>query len=65
LTVQRAEPLPGYHNFFDRFKLRTAQFDGSGRNPTDINCIVLSVSETDQKAKLDPGTPWSSIGDLQ
>ncbi len=64
LRIRRAEPRPVTRNFFDRFKVEIAQFDGTGQNPTDISCVVVEVSETDQTAKVAPATACDSIKDL-
>jgi hypothetical protein len=64
LRIRRAEPRFQTHNFFARFKVETAKLDGTGQNPTDIKCLVLEISETDQTAEIAPTTPCDSIKDL-
>lgn len=64
LRIRRAEPRFQTRNFFNRFKIEVATFDGTGQNPTDINCFVLEVSETDQSAVVATTTPCDSIKDL-
>jgi hypothetical protein len=64
LRIRRAEPRPATRNFFQRFKLETAEFDGTGRNPANVTCTVLEVSETDQRVIMASGTACDSIPDL-
>lgn len=64
LRIRRAEPRLQYHNYFARFKVEVAQYDGSGENPTHVSCIVVEVSTTDQTAKIDPNTACDAIRDL-
>lgn len=62
LQVRRAEPRFAYHNYFARFKVETAEFDGTGQNPTNVSCQVVEVSVTDQSAIAVP-TPCESLKD--
>ncbi len=64
LRIRRAEPRFQTRNFFARFKVETASFDGTGQNPTDLKCIVVEVSETDQAARVASATECDSIRDL-
>ena len=64
LRIVAAEPRFQTRDYFNRFKIVTAIFDGTGRNPADIECVVLEVSYTDQSAMLAPDTPCDSIRDL-
>jgi hypothetical protein len=50
LRVRRAEPRFAYHNYFARFKVEVADFDGTGQNPANVTCQVVEVSVTDQAA---------------
>jgi hypothetical protein len=43
--------------------VETATFDGTGQNPTNINCLVVEVSETNQTANIAEGTACDSIMD--
>ena len=63
LRIQRAEPRFQTRNYFHRFKVETATFDGTGQNPTNINCLVVEVSETNQTANIAEGTACDSIMD--
>jgi hypothetical protein len=62
--MRAAVPRPATRNFFQRFKVETATFDGTGQNPRDVSCLVVEVSETDQAARVANDTPCESIGDL-
>jgi hypothetical protein len=64
LHIRRAEPRFVTHNYFARFKIETAKFDGTGQNPTDVACIVVEVSPTDQKATVAPATTCDAVKDL-
>jgi hypothetical protein len=64
LRIRRAEPRFQYHNYFARFKVEIATLDGTGQKPSDVTCMVVEVSETDQTAKIDPNTRCDSIHDL-
>ena len=64
LRIRRAEPRFQTRNYFDRFKIETATFDGTGQNPTDVECFVVEVSYTDQTASVASGTSCNSIKDL-
>jgi hypothetical protein len=57
LRVTRAEPRFQTRNYFARFKVEFATFDGTGQSPTDAQCLVVEVSTTDQTAKVasEPG----------
>jgi hypothetical protein len=63
LRIRRAEPRFQTRNFFNRFKVETAKFDGTGQNPTDIHCVVVEVSETDQTAQVATQTACDSVKD--
>lgn len=63
LRVRGAEPRFQTHNFFSRFKVEFAKFDGTGQNPAEIDCVVIEVSVTDQEAKV-VSTTCESIKDL-
>ena len=63
LSVQAAVPRFQTHNFFARFKVRTATFDGTGQNPTNVKCVVVEVSTTDQQARV-AADACDSIPDL-
>jgi hypothetical protein len=63
LRIRCAEPRFQTRNFFSRFKIDTAKFDGTGQNPTAINCLVLEISETDQTATVVTTIPCDSIKD--
>ncbi len=63
LRVQLAEPRFETRNYYARFKVYTATLDGTGQNPTDIECVVVEVSETNQAAKIAPQTACDSIPD--
>lgn len=64
ISISRAEPIFASRNYFARYKIETAKLDGSGRNPTENNCFVLEISETDQTANVSPNTECDSIQDL-
>jgi len=64
IRIRRAEPRFQTRNYFARFKVETAHLDGVGTNPTQISCVVIEVSETDQVAKVAPETACDSIKDL-
>ena len=64
LRIRAAEPRFQTRNFFHRFKVETATFDGTGQNPKDIQCQVLEISETDQSAMVAKATTCESIRDL-
>ena len=64
LSIRRAEPRFQNRNYFARFKIQTAQLDGTGMNPTHMSCFVVEVSETDQNARIAPETACNSIADL-
>lgn len=64
ISIRRGEPRFVYHNYFARYKVQTAMLDGSGQNPTNINCFVVEISETDQTATIEPTTECNSIHDL-
>jgi len=64
LRIRRAEPRFQSRDFFDRFKVEVAKFDGSGQNPTDITCVVVEVSVSDQKAMIAKSTECDSVPDL-
>ena len=63
LRIRRAEPLFVTRNYFSRFKVEIATFDGTGQNPTNLQCIVVKVSETDQAATIDSSSTCDSIAD--
>ena len=63
LRIRRAQPLFVTRNYFNRFKVEVAAFDGTGQNPTDVECFVVKVSETDQAATLDTSSTCDSISD--
>jgi hypothetical protein len=62
LRVRRAEPILG-RGYRSRFKIETATFDGTGQNPSDVECFVLEISESDQTAQRS-STTCDSIKDL-
>lgn len=64
IRVRRAEPRFQTRNYFARYKVETAHLSGDGTNPTQISCVVVEVSATDQTAKVAPGTACDSIKDL-
>lgn len=64
LRVRRAVPRFQHHNYFARYKVETATLDGTGQNPTDVACVVVEVSETDQSAEIAKETECPSISDL-
>ena len=64
IRVRRAEPRFQTRNYFARFKVETAHLDGDGTNPTQISCVVVEVSATDQAAKVAAETACDSIKDL-
>ncbi len=64
LRIRAAEPRFQTRNFFHRFKVETATFDGTGQNPTGITCIVLEISETDQSTIIATTTACESLPDL-
>jgi hypothetical protein len=64
IRVRRAEPRFQTRNYFARFKIETARLDGDGTNPTEISCVVVEVSETDQTAQVAAETGCDSIKDL-
>ena len=61
--IRRAEPRFQTRNYFARFKVETATLDGTGQNPTDRECFIVEVSDTDQAATVVP-TPCLSIAEL-
>jgi hypothetical protein len=63
LRIRRAEPLFVTRNYFNRFKIEIATFDGTGQNPTNVECFVVKISETDQAATLDTSSTCDSIAD--
>jgi hypothetical protein len=63
LRIRRAQPRFAYHNYFARFKVETADFDGTGQDPSNITCQLVEVSVTDQAANAVP-TACDSIDDL-
>jgi hypothetical protein len=63
LSVVRAEPRFQTHNYFARYKIRTARLDPSGLNPIEIKCVVIEISETDQSVNA-VSTPCDEIQDL-
>src|SRR5437868_8362225 len=65
LRIRRAEPRFQTRNFFARYKIEFAIFDGTGENPTQINCVVVEVSETDQTALIASTTTCDSIHDVR
>jgi hypothetical protein len=64
IRVRRAEPRFQTRDYFARFKVETAHLDGDGTNPTQISCVVVEVSATDQTAKVATETGCESIKDL-
>jgi len=64
LGILRAEPRFQTHNYFARYKIKTAKLDPSGLNPVDIKCIVIEISETDQSVQV-VGTMCTEIKDLE
>lgn len=64
LRVRRAEPGFAFHNYFSRFKVEIATFDGTGENPTDVTCVVVETSVTNNSARIVPGLKCEDIGDL-
>jgi hypothetical protein len=64
LRIRRAEPRFQYHNYFARFKVEIAKFDDTGQQPSEIICMVVEVSETDQTAKIASRATCDSIHDL-
>jgi len=63
LRIRCAEPRFQTRNFFNRFKVETAKFDGSGQNPTDIRCMIVEISEADQTAQIAGYTTCDSVKD--
>jgi hypothetical protein len=64
LRIRRAEPRFQTRNYFARFKVEFATFDGTGQNPSQVKCVVVEVSETDQTALIASATMCDSIHDL-
>jgi hypothetical protein len=64
LRIRRAELRFQTRNYFARFKVEFATFDGTGQKPSQVNCVVVEVSETDQTALIASTTPCDSIKDL-
>jgi hypothetical protein len=64
LRIRRAAPRFQTRNYFTRFKVETAKLDGTGQNPYDIKCVIVQVSDVDQRAQMDPSTSCDSISDL-
>ncbi len=64
LRVRRAEPRFATRNYFARFKVETAEFDGTGQNPSNVTCQVIEVSVTDQAANS-VATPCESLKNLE
>jgi hypothetical protein len=64
LRVRAAVPRPQTRNYFLRYKVEIATFDGTGQNPTNATCIVVEVSETDQTALIAAGTTCGSVPDV-
>jgi len=61
--IRLAEPRFQTRNYFHRFKVETATFDGTGQNPTNISCVVVEVSEADQTANIAQETACDAIKD--
>ena len=64
ISIRRAEPRFLTRNYFARYKISVANLDGSGQNPSDLECFILEISETDQTALLVTGMLCDSIKDL-
>ena len=64
LRIRRAEPRFQTRNYFARFKVETAHLEGDGTHPSQISCVVVEVSATDQTAKIAAETACDSIRDL-
>ncbi len=64
LRIHRAEPRFQTKNYFARFKVEIAHLDGSGMNPTQVSCVVVEVSETDQSSAAVSGVRCESIKSL-
>lgn len=52
LNIRRAEPRFQTRNFFARFKVETCELDGTGQNPTNLQRVVVEVSETNQASEV-------------
>lgn len=63
LSITSATPRLVTHNFFERYKVRIATFDGSGQNPKNITCLVLEISATDQEANIIEGQSCELVPD--
>jgi hypothetical protein len=63
VEIRRAEPRFQTRDYFARFKVEIATLDGTGQHPTDRECLVVEVSESDQSANA-VSTPCMSIADL-
>jgi hypothetical protein len=64
IRIRRAEPRFQTRNYFARFKVETAHLKGDGTDPSQISCVVVEVSATDQTAKVAGETACDSIKDL-
>jgi hypothetical protein len=64
LRIRRAAPRFQTRNYFARFKIELATLDGTGQNPSQITCVVVEISETDQTAQIALDVTCGSIHDL-
>jgi hypothetical protein len=61
---RKGEPRFQTHNYFERFKVETCQLSGDGTTASNIECIVVEVSDTDETAKVVPGLQCEAVRDI-